>query len=147
MMNKIHYSCADINFTLLKKKKISSWIKEVVILEGSSIDCINFIFCSDKYLHATNLEYLDHDTYTDVITFDYSKKRHSLLSDIFISIERVKENAVQYNQTFMSELYTVMIHGVLHLLGYTDETNANKSIMRQFEKKYVALLLSHFQAD
>lgn len=146
-MNKIQYSCVDVKFTLQKKREISSWIKDVVILESSSIDCINFIFCSDKYLHATNVQYLNHDTYTDVITFDYSKNGSFLLSDIFISIERVEENAVQYNQTFMSELCTVMIHGVLHLLGYTDETDINKSIMRQLEKKYTSLLPPHFQDE
>jgi probable rRNA maturation factor len=130
---------------LLKKKEISSWIKKVVSLEGSNIDYINFIFCSDEYLHKTNLKHLNHDTYTDVITFDYSNDKKLLLSDIFISIERVQENAVQYNQTFMLELCTVMIHGILHLLGHTDETDADKSKMRQLEKKYTSLLSSHYQ--
>lgn len=142
MINKICYSCIDIKFTLLNKREVSSWIKRVVTLEGSSIECVNFIFCSDKYLHETNLRYLNHDTYTDVITFDYSNNRKFLLSDIFISVERVRENAAQYNQTFMLELCTVMIHGILHLLGYNDELDIDKSKMRQLENKYTSFIFA-----
>lgn len=145
MKNKIEYHYENIQFSLQQKQTISNWIKEVVSLEGSKIDHINFIFCSDEYLLKKNIEYLNHDTYTDVITFDYSIEKKIVLGDIFISIDRVTENSVQLETTLMSELCTVMIHGVLHLLGYNDIKPEEESIMRQLESKYTSLLRTHSQ--
>ncbi len=95
--------------------------------------CANFIFCNDPYLIEINKAYLSHDTFTDIITFDNSDSPDSIETDIFISIERVKENAAIQNTEFIKELYRVMIHGILHLLGYRDKTSEEKKIMREQE--------------
>ena len=145
MKNKIQYHSEDIKFSLSEQKKISAWIKNVVLLENNKIDHINIIFCSDEYLLKKNIEYLNHDTYTDVITFDYSREKGILLGDIFISIGRVIENSEKFKITFISELCTVIIHGILHLLGYNDTTTDEKSIMRKMEFKYTSLVLPHLQ--
>ena len=97
---------------------------------------IDFMFCSDIYLQKLNKKYLNHSTLTDVITLDYSFKKH-LLGDIFISIDRVKENANTYETTFKKELSRVMIHGILHLIGYNDKSIHEKEIMRKMENKYL----------
>jgi len=100
---------------------------------------LNYIFCSDTYLHKINLEYLKHDTLTDIITFDYSEKKQ-ISGDIFISIDRIKENAPKFNQSTDIELNRVLIHGVLHLLGYKDKTPKEKETMRAKEDFYLTLL-------
>jgi len=100
---------------------------------------LNYIFCSDTYLHKINLEYLKHDTLTDIITFDYSEKKQ-ISGDIFISIDRIKENALKFNQSTDIELNRVLIHGVLHLLGYKDKTPKEKETMRAKEDFYLTLL-------
>lgn len=145
MKNKIQYHSEDIKFSLSEKNKISTWIKTVILLENNKIDHINIIFCSDEYLLKKNIEYLNHDTYTDVITFDYSIEKGILLGDIFISIDRVINNSEKFKITFISELCTVIIHGVLHLLGYNDTTTEEKSIMRKMECKYTSLVSTHLQ--
>ncbi len=97
--------------------------------EKKDIELINFIFCSDEYLLKMNRQYLDHDTYTDIITFDNAEAKWLLVGDIFISYDRVSENAREFGVSLMSELHRVMIHGVLHLCGYKDKTKADKLIM------------------
>lgn len=136
MKKKINYFSQDIEFSLPCKREIAEWLCAAIAEENADVEVVNFIFCSDEYLHATNVQYLQHDTYTDVITFDYSERKNLLCSDIFISIERVRENSSKYNQTFLRELCTVMIHGILHLLGYRDETEEEISQMRELEKRY-----------
>ena len=100
---------------------------------------LTFILCSDEYLLAINQQYLNHDTYTDVITFDNSETLKMIEGDIFISIERIQENAKQFKGTVQHELYRVMIHGTLHLLGYKDKGKAAKTLMTQKEDEYLAL--------
>ena len=99
---------------------------------------INYIFCSDNYLHQINFQYLDHDTFTDIITFDQSDK-DQIEGDIFISIDRVHENANERNISFVNELHRVMIHGILHLLGYNDKTPKEKQLMREKEDECLSL--------
>lgn len=128
----IYFHSEGTSYILRHKKLIREWIITVIDSENSKLGEINFIFCRDKYLHKINLTYLKQDTYTDTITFDYSEK--GLLSgDIFISIERVKENAKKFNANFTDELHRVIIHSILHLLGYKDNTHAQKVIMRKKE--------------
>lgn len=139
-MSGIHFFEEDIKFNLLHKSKIRKWISEVITQHQFELAEINYIFCSDQYLHSINLQYLSHDTFTDIITFDQSEKNEELQADIFISIERVRENAAALNIPFEHELNRVMIHGVLHLIGYGDKTPADKSKMREKEDTYLSLL-------
>jgi probable rRNA maturation factor len=129
----------DINFKFQGKNKFKVWLKKVAEKEGFSINNLNYIFCSDEYLHKINLEYLDHDTYTDIITFDNSEDELSIEGDIFISIERVRENSQTLSTVFEEELKRVIVHGLLHLCGYDDHTSEDKAAMRRLESEYIAL--------
>ena len=137
-MPDINFFQEEIRYKLPHPRITSRWIRSVAESEKSSVALINFIFCSDKYLKNINLEYLSHDTFTDIITFDYGDS-DGIQGDVFISIERVKENAQKFETHFEQELHRVMVHGVLHLLGYTDKTKAAKSLMRKKEDAYLSL--------
>ena len=127
---------------LENEQKTIDWIISTIHQEGKSVTEISYIFCSDAYLHQMNLEYLNHDTYTDIITFDYTE--NSVVSgDIFISVDRVKENAKKFNTTFKNELSRVIIHGVLHLVGYKDKSTEQKQVMRSKEDFYLTLLFKN----
>ncbi len=128
----------DIKHMLKNKIAVRKWIKDTVIAEGFKLSELNYIFCSDAYLLRINQEYLNHDTYTDIITFDNSEIAQTIVGDIFISIERVMENARKFNVPQATELHRVMIHGALHLLGYKDKGSASKKLMTQMEDKYLA---------
>lgn len=141
-MQKIHFFTEDISFQLKQKKNIRHWIENVVHNEGAKINELNYIFCSDEYLKEVNIEYLDHHYYTDIITFDNSEDPAILESDIFISIDRVKENSQEFSKNFTEELHRVIIHGVLHLLGYKDKEEKESRLMRQKENDSLALLNS-----
>jgi len=138
-VSTITFHQEDISFRLKKIKKIKSWITQSIALEKNVLGDLNYIFCSDIYLHKINLEYLKHDTLTDIITFDYSEKKQ-ISGDIFISIDRIKENAIKFKQSIENELNRVLIHGVLHLLGYKDKTPKDKELMRAKEDFYLTLL-------
>ncbi len=127
----INFYTEDVDFQVQEVEKTTAWIEQAIQEEGGKLSFINFIFCSDTYLHTINLEHLNHDTYTDIITFPYSKTE--LESDIFISIDRVRENAATFEVDFEQELHRVMIHGVLHLLGQGDKSAAEKKEMRAKE--------------
>ena len=137
-MAAINFFSEKIRFKLPHPRKTSNWIKSIVISEGFTLDEINFIFCSDEHLSTINIEYLNHKTLTDIITFDYSSGK-SLAGDIFISIPRVRENAVKFNVDFDLELHRVIIHGVLHLIGYKDKSKRQKNIMREKEDACLSL--------
>lgn len=122
----------ETDFCLENEDKTSSWILEVVEKEGFSLGELNYIFCDDEYLHKINVEFLQHDTYTDIISFDYTLGK-TVSGDIYISVERVQENAQKYNVTFDNELHRVIIHGVLHYVGYKDKTEQEKNVMRNKE--------------
>ena len=137
-MDKIIYNVEDIDFQLSNEAPLSIWIEKTTELEKKELGAVSYIFCSDDYLHQMNVEYLNHDTLTDVITFPYNND--PIEGDIFISIDRVKDNAHDLNIPFENELHRVMIHGILHLCGYRDETDEEETEIRQKEDKYLALL-------
>ena len=139
-MPAISFFTEDIKFTLKHKTIIRAWIKDTIIAEGYKLSELNFILCSDEYLLRINQDYLQHDDYTDVITFDNSEELKMIVGDIFISIDRIKENAANFATNTLAELCRVIIHGTLHLLGYEDKTKAAKTLMTSKEDKYLAKL-------
>ena len=134
----IHFFTEEISFTLKQKTIIRNWLRDTIEAEGYKLEELNFIFCSDEYLLGINQQYLNHDTYTDVITFDNAEVPKTIVSDIFISIDRIRENAAAYKHDFMDELCRVMVHGTLHLLGYPDKGKVAKKIMTEKEDFYLA---------
>lgn len=135
----ISYYAENISFRLKNKKLISAWIKQVILLEKRKLQSVSFIFCNDDYLLKLNQTYLKHQTLTDIITFDYNKK-DNISGDIFISIERVKENAKVFGNSFTGELHRVIIHGIIHLLGYKDKKSSEKLAMRAKEDVCLSIL-------
>ena len=133
----VHFFSEDLDFPIKHKTHVRNWIKSTIVAEGYALDELNFIFCSDAYLLTINQQYLDHDTYTDIITFDNSEVEDRITGDIFISVERVRENASSFGVAFEDELHRVIIHGTLHLLGYPDKTKAEKTRMTQKEDEYL----------
>jgi probable rRNA maturation factor len=129
----------DIDFKFQGKNNFKSWLKKVADKEGFKIKDLNYIFCSDEYLHKINVDYLDHDTFTDIITFDNSEDEISIEGDIFVSVERVKENSQTLNTVFDEELKRVIIHGLLHLCGYDDNSVEDKAEMRRLENEYILI--------
>ena len=127
----------DIAYKLKHKSQVRRWITETIQAEGYRLKELNFIFCSDSYLLQINQQYLNHDTYTDIITFDNSATEKSIVGDIFISIERIRENAAKFSVTETDELHRVIIHGALHLLGYGDKKPADKKRMTEKEDFYL----------
>ncbi|MDN3669094.1 rRNA maturation RNase YbeY [Echinicola jeungdonensis] len=136
----IHFFSEDIDFNLPKKNLTKRWLREIAKNEGFQITDLNYIFCTDEYLHKINLDYLDHDTYTDIITFDNSESENIIEGDIFISIDRVKENANNQDQKFDTELNRVISHGLLHLCGYKDKNKEEAEMMREKENQSISYL-------
>jgi len=132
----IAFLTEDITFELKEKLKHKAWLKEAAKAEGFRIGELNYIFCSDDYLLDINQKYLGHDTLTDIVTFDNSEDPKMIEGDIFISIERVQENALKFD-TAESELKRVMIHGLLHLAGYKDKDKAQKELMTIKENEHL----------
>ena len=124
----------ETSFELKGENLLEYWIDTVVSKEGFSIGEINYIFCDDAYLHKLNVEFLQHDTLTDVISFDNTLGK-LISGDIYISVERVEDNATDFNVSFLDELHRVMIHGVLHYMGYKDKSKEEKVKMRNAENK------------
>ena len=122
----------NLHFSLKEKTALKSWIKKIIAQEGKTAGNISSLFCTDEYLLKINRQFLQHNFYTDIITFDYSEKT-KVEGEIFISIDRVKENALLFKQSFEKELMRTIIHGVLHLCGYTDKTSSDKKTMRAKE--------------
>lgn len=139
-MAAINFFSEEVKFTLKNKRVIRAWISATIQAEGYELEELNFIFCSDEYLLKINKEYLKHHDYTDVITFDNSEVEQLILGDIFISIDRVKENAKGFKSTINKELCRVMIHGTLHLLGYKDKKKTAKKLMTEKEDFYLEKL-------
>ena len=128
----------DIKFEYKNKQFNNRWLKLVAESEICRLGDINVIFCSDPYILNINLQYLGHDYFTDIITFDYSQKP-VISGDLFISVDSVRENAVFYSTEFQEELHRVIVHGILHLIGYDDHTDADTAVMRSKENYYLAL--------
>ncbi|MPL75178.1 Endoribonuclease YbeY [bioreactor metagenome] len=138
MTGMINFYCEDINYRLRGIRHIRAWMLKCISQQNRTAGEVSIIFCSDEFLYNMNVEYLHHDTLTDVITFDYSAG-DTISGDVFISIPRVKENAALYGKTFSEELNRVMIHGILHLCGYKDETRKEATLMRSKEEECLAL--------
>ena len=134
---QILFHSQEIDYELQTQEKYQSWITEILTKEQKTCGTINYIFCDDDYLLEKNQAYLQHDTLTDIITFEYSKEPIS--GDIFISIDRVKENAAERNLPFDQELHRVMAHGVLHLCGYGDKKEEEQKVMRSKEEACIAM--------
>lgn len=138
-MNDINFFNEDVNFELVQKETIASWVAYTITVENYELIELNYVFCSDEYLHQVNVKYLQHDYYTDIITFDNSEEEGTVEGDIFISIERVQDNAQDQGIPFEHELRRVIIHGVLHLTGYNDKTSEEEKEMREKENAYLSL--------
>ena len=127
----------EIEFSLQDEASVSTWISNLINEEDCREGEINYVFCSDDYLHKINIDFLDHDTLTDIISFDYSVGKE-LHGDIYISIDRVIDNAKDFNVQFKDELARVMVHGVLHYCGYKDKSEEDVMIMRSKEDYYLS---------
>ena len=136
-MPAITFHEEDISYKLKNKIAVRKWITDTIVAEGYKLSELTYIFCTDEYLLQINKQYLDHDTYTDIITFDNSEEKGVIVGDIFISIERIRENAGKFNVTEAHELHRVLIHGALHLLGYKDKSPADKKKMTLKEDFYL----------
>jgi probable rRNA maturation factor len=139
-MAAINFFSEDSQFCLPNSRKTSTWIKNVIKSERRSLGQLNFIFCSDNYLLNLNVEYLAHDTFTDIITFDTSDGKEALEGDIYISVDRINDNSRIFEKPFLEELHRVIIHGILHLMGYSDKSERKKKEMRKKEDAYLSLL-------
>lgn len=128
----------ETKFTLENETKVSDWISNAINSEGYELEEISYIFCDDDYLLEKNIKYLNHDTLTDIISFDYTIGKQ-ISGDIFISIERIKENCNEFNTEFIDELHRVIIHGVLHFCNFKDKTKEEKQTMRTKEDYYLSL--------
>ena len=142
MPAKINFFAEEIDFKLKNKKGLRNWIGQTIIAENHFLKEINFVFCPDAYILKINQDYLQHDTYTDIITFDNSEKEKKIAGDIFISVERVSENAATFQIPFLEELHRVMIHGTMHLLGYKDKSLLEKKLMTAKENFYLTNLVT-----
>lgn len=140
--NHIGFQSADHPFSLKKRKITRDWLIRVAAVYNFSVTDVQYIFCTDEFLLDINKSFLQHDYFTDIITFDLSEKKGDLCSEIYISIPRVKENAKTYGVTFYEELHRVMAHGILHLCGFKDKTAKQEKEMRQAEN--AALLMRNF---
>lgn len=129
----------ETDFKIATEDLLKSWVLQTIQSEGYRLEEINYIFCDDDYLHKLNVEFLNHDTLTDVISFDYTVGK-LIQGDIFISIERVTDNAKDFKTGFKDELNRVIIHGVLHYCGYKDKTESEAKVMRAKENYYLAIL-------
>jgi probable rRNA maturation factor len=137
--NAIEFFSEDIAFEPDKADKIKLWLEQVVISHNFTLENLTYIFCSDNYLLQMNQDYLDHDTLTDIITFDNADNEGVVEGDIFISIDRVRENAAEHNVSFPDELCRVMAHGALHLMGFDDKSPELKAEMTRQENKALTL--------
>ncbi|MEX2335738.1 MAG: rRNA maturation RNase YbeY [Fulvivirga sp.] len=129
---------SEAGFSLEDEQAYTTWIERVIEFEGFSQGDISYVFCDDDFLHKMNIDFLNHDTLTDIITFDYTVDKQ-VHAEIYISVERVRDNADSFNVPFENELKRVIIHGILHLLGYKDKTEEQQSIMRLAENKCIAV--------
>ncbi len=133
----VQFYIADTKITLKERTRLKGFIISIFLKEGKRLTSINYIFCSDEYLLNINYEFLKHDYYTDIITFNLSGIQDPINGEVYISIDRVIENAKSLNASLQNELHRVIFHGVLHLCGYKDKKTADKNLMRKLEDKYL----------
>ena len=140
MSSLLQFFSEEVDFKFSDEKMIREWIIQSISQEKQKTGVINIIFCNDEYLLDLNQRFLHRDTLTDVIAFDYRENEDEVSGDIFISLERAEENALHFSQSFESEVFRLIIHGILHLLSYSDKTSAEQSIMTGKEDYYLSLL-------
>lgn len=128
----------ETNFRLSSESRYSDWISRIIISESATVGALSYIFCDDDYLLGINQKFLSHDTYTDIISFDYTEN-NLLAGDVFISVERVKANSLKFGRSFHDELLRVMSHGALHFLGYNDKSKREIMTMRQKEDEKIKM--------
>lgn len=141
-MQRVSFHYADKAPSLKDRIRLKTFIKRVFEMEGCVLGGLSYIFCSDSYLLVINQQYLEHDDYTDIITFDLSSSPKEIVGEVYISIDRVKENAHELSVSFNTELHRVIFHGALHLCGYKDKSIKDASVMRFKEDKYLKLYFS-----
>jgi rRNA maturation RNase YbeY len=129
----------DIDTFNFAEESLIEYVNELIVSEKGQLGDVSVIFCSDNYLLQVNKQYLNHDYYTDIITFDYVDN-DIISGDLFISVDRIKENALEYQCTFIRELYRVVFHGVLHLVGYNDKTDEEQNLMTKKENQYLGVV-------
>lgn len=142
---KYHYQ--NTSFKLQKSRSYTSWIQEIISNESFQLARLEYIFCDDSYLLEINQNFLNHDDYTDIITFDLGQEKGNVEGEIYISIERVKENASTHQTTFQNELLRVMAHGVLHLCGYLDKKEKDIQLMRKKEEICISIFNQMFHVE
>jgi len=136
-IDKVKFHYVDVSFYFPKRNMLKSFILQKLQKEGRKVEALNYVFCTDDYLLAINKQYLQHDTLTDIITFELSPKAQPLIADIYISIERVRENTSVFRTAFRNELLRVVFHGILHLIGYKDKSAIDAQVMRNMEELYL----------
>lgn len=136
----VFFTCHDIDLDVKDPDQWETWIKQAIEEEGYELARIDYIFCSDEFLLEVNRTHLDHDFYTDIITFPLNE--NPIMAEIYISVDRVKENATSFSKTFEDELHRVMIHGILHLCGYDDHEEVDVAMIRRKEEHYLKKLVS-----
>ncbi len=142
----VRFFSESIHFNLKNKRAVTAWIKQVIECNDRKPGHINIIFCDDNYLLQINQKFLRHNTFTDVVTFQYhEQKSEPVTGDIFISIDRVRENAEELQKVFDNELHRVIIHGILHLCDYKDKSPAQKKKMKEAEDRYLNMLYASLQ--
>jgi rRNA maturation RNase YbeY len=139
---RVHFFSQSINIPLKDRKKFKSFVKYILTHEGKRLTLINFVFCTDKELRKLNNDFLRHDYYTDILTFDLSESKKDITADMFISVDRTRDNAKAFAASFSKELHRVMIHGVLHLCGYKDKKNSDIKKIREKEDWYLSKYFS-----
>jgi probable rRNA maturation factor len=142
-MASIFFHQADRNFPFKRKQVLKAFLASVFIHEQHSLKRLDYIFCSDEYLLGINQQFLQHDTYTDIITFDLTENStEGIEAEIYISMDRVKANAIEHNTHFTDEMVRVLVHGILHLCGYKDKAPIEQTLMREKEAEYINLFES-----
>ena len=136
----VSFHSESLDFILEDEQSVSNWLLDVASRESKNVQSLNYIFCTDEYLHKINVDFLDHDTLTDIITFELGDEKDDLIiGEIYISIDRVRDNCINLSQDFISELNRVLVHGLLHLCGHPDKTKEEALKMRSLEDKYIKL--------
>jgi probable rRNA maturation factor len=138
-INSVHFYFEKVDLSLKERGNLKGFINTLIVKEKRKLNNLNYIFCSDKVLLRINRKYLGHNFYTDVVTFNLSSSPKEILADIYISVDRIKENAKSFQIPIKEELHRVMFHGLLHLCGYNDKTEHQKGLMKKMEDFYLTL--------
>jgi len=138
-VHSVHFYFEKVGLTLKERGKLKCFINSLIAKEKKNLNNLNYIFCNDNALLEINRKYLNHNFYTDVISFDLSSSRKEILADIYISVDRIRENAKSFKITMEEELHRVMLHGLLHLCGYNDKTEVQRQLIRKKEDFYLNL--------